>query len=78
MYNARWAADALQSIADSYWSRSLRAALLATARAALISCDLGEAIDGCGAAVALGHIGAPFETAREHMVLGEAHHRSGN
>ena len=77
---ARRAADALQSIADSYSSRSLRAcAALATARAALISGDLGQAIDGCAAAIAAwAAIGAPFETARARMVLGEAHHRSGN
>jgi tetratricopeptide (TPR) repeat protein len=77
---ARQAADALQSIADSYSSRSLRAcAALATARAALINGDLGQAIDGCGAAIAAwAAIGAPFETARARMVLGDAHHRSGN
>ena len=76
---ARQAADALQSIADSYSSRSRPCAALATARAALISGDLGQAIDECGAAIAAwAAIGAPFETARACMVLGDAHHRSGN
>ena len=77
---ARRAADALQSIADSYSSPSLGAcAALAKARAALISGDLGQAIDGSATAIAAwAAIGAPFETAGARMVLGEAHHRSGN
>jgi len=77
---ARRAADALQSIADSYSSRPLGAcAALARARAALISGDYGQAIDGCATAIAAwAAIGAPFETAGARMVLGEAHHRSGN
>ena len=77
---ARRAADMLQSIAGSYSSRSLAAcAALAQARAALISGDLDQAIDGCAAAIAAwAAIGAPFETARARMVLAEAHHRSGN
>ncbi|MGZ8769313.1 hypothetical protein [Aeromicrobium sp.] len=77
---ARRAADALQSIADSYSSPSLGAsAALAQARAALIGGELGQAIDGCAAAIVTwSAIGAPFETAAARMVLGEAHHRSGN
>jgi hypothetical protein len=77
---ARGAADALQSIADSYSSPSLGAcAALATARAALIGGDLGQAIDGSATAIATwSAIGAPFETAAARIVLGEAHHRSGN
>ena len=77
---ARRAADALQSIADTYSSPSLAAcAALANARAALISGDLGQAIDGSATAIATwSAIGAPFETAAARMVLGEAHHRSGN
>ena len=77
---ARRAADALQSIADSYSSPSLHAcAALANARAALISGDFGHAIDGSATAIATwSGIGAPFETAASRMVLGEAHHRSGS
>jgi hypothetical protein len=77
---ARRAADALQSIADSYHSHSLDAsAALAKARADLIGGDIGRAIDRCSVAIAAwAAIGAPFETAVARMVLGEAHHRSGN
>jgi tetratricopeptide (TPR) repeat protein len=76
----RRAADALQSIADSYSSPSLGAcAALAKARAALISGDVGRAIEGSATAIAAwAAIGAPFETAGARMVLGEAHRRSGN
>jgi tetratricopeptide (TPR) repeat protein len=76
----RRAADALQSIADSYSSPSLGAcAALAKARAALISGDVGQAIEGSATAIAAwAAIGAPFETAGARMVLGEAHRRSGN
>jgi len=76
----RLAADALESIADSYPSRSLVAgAALAKARAALISGDLGQAIHGAAAATAAwADIGAPFEAAAARMLLGEARHRSGD
>ena len=77
---ARRAADALQSIAESYSSRSLVAcAALASARAALIMGDHEHAIDGCAVAIAAwSAIGAPFETAGARMVLGEAHEQSDN
>ena len=77
---ARGAADALQTIANSYSSPSLAAcAALAQARAALLDGDLGQAIDGSAAAIATwSAIGAPFEAAAARMVLGEARHRSGN
>jgi len=77
---ARQAAAALQAIADSYPSRSLAAcAALARARAALTSGDLDQAIGASAAAsAAWADIGAPFETAQARMVLGEAHHSSGN
>ncbi|CAN5851057.1 hypothetical protein BH20ACT4_BH20ACT4_09590 [soil metagenome] len=53
--------------------------MLARSRAALISGDLGQAIDGSAAATAAwADIGAPFEMARARMVLGEAHHSSGD
>ena len=58
---------------------SMRPLRSPTARAALISGDLDQAIDGCAAAIAAwAAIGAPFETARARMVLGDAHHRAGN
>jgi hypothetical protein len=74
------AADALTSIASRYPSRSLEAgAVLANARGALVSGDLGNAIHGAKAAVAAwADIGAPFESAAARMVLGEARHRSGD
>ncbi len=77
---ARRAAEALQSIADSYSSSSLKAcAALAKARAALLHDDLGQTIDESSRAIAAwADIGAPFEAAVARMVLGEAHHRSGN
>ena len=76
----RRAAAGLQSIADAYPSGSLAAgAALATARAALIDGDLEPAIHGAATATAAwADIGAPFETAVARMVLGDAHHRSGN
>ena len=76
----RLAADGLQSIADAYPSRSLAAgAALAHARAALLTGDLEQAIHRAAAATAAwADIGAPFETAVARMVLGDAHHRSGN
>ena len=76
----RLAADALESIAGSYPSRSLVAgAALAKARAALLSGDLGQAIHGAAAATAAwADIGAPFEAAAARMFLGEARHRSGD
>ncbi|MGH9137389.1 MAG: hypothetical protein ACRD0G_10135 [Acidimicrobiales bacterium] len=77
---ARRAADALQSIADTYSSRALDGcAALATARAALIGGDLRQAISSGAAAIAAWTDGgAPYETAGARMVLGEAHQRSGN
>ncbi len=74
------AADALQLIANAYSSRSLRAAAaLAKARAALLSNDLEQTNDACSTAIAeWADLGAPFETAMARLVLGEAHHRSGN
>jgi tetratricopeptide (TPR) repeat protein len=76
----RMAADALQSIADSYPSRSLAAgAALAKARVALVTGDLGQAIHRAAAATAAwADIGAPFEAAAARMLLGEARHRSGD
>ena len=76
----RLAADALESIAGSYPSRSLVAgAALAKARAALLSGDLGQAIHGAAAATAAwADIGAPFEAAAARMFLGEARRRSGD
>ncbi|MGE0509670.1 MAG: hypothetical protein AB7Q42_12145 [Acidimicrobiia bacterium] len=77
---ARRAADELRSIADSYSSGSLDAsAALAQARAALLDGDLDRSIDESSRAIATwADIGAPFEAAVARMVLGEAHHRSGN
>jgi tetratricopeptide (TPR) repeat protein len=77
---ARLAADALALIANSYHSRAIDAvAALAGARAALIDGDLEQAIDRCATAIdTWADIGAPFETAAARMVLGDAHHRSGN
>ncbi|MDO8365033.1 MAG: hypothetical protein Q7V88_19240 [Actinomycetota bacterium] len=76
----RRAADALESIADAYPSRSLVAgAALAGARAALISGDLEQAIHRATAATAAwADIGAPFEAASARVVLGEARHLSGD
>lgn len=52
---------------------------LEAARAALAGGDLGQAIDEAGASVAAWtDIGAPFESAVARVVLGDAHHRSGN
>jgi tetratricopeptide (TPR) repeat protein len=77
---ARRAAEALRSIADAYDSRVLDAtASLAAARAALTSGDLERAIDDAGASVVeWTDVGAPFESAVARVVLGDAHHRSGN
>ena len=77
---ARRAADQLRSIADSYSSGSLNAcAALAKARAALLDDDLDQTIGESSRAIAAwADIGAPFEVAVARMVLGEAHHRSGN
>ena len=77
---ARLAADQLASIAASYHSRAIDAsAALAGARAALLDGDLAQAIDRCTTAIETwADIGAPFETAAARMVLGDAHHRSGN
>lgn len=77
---ARQAADALQSIADSYLSPSLAAcAALAKSRAALIGGDLGRAIDWSLSAIAAWSvIGAPFEVAVGRMVLGEAYRSRGD
>ncbi|MEX2628165.1 MAG: hypothetical protein WD225_14870, partial [Ilumatobacteraceae bacterium] len=77
---AREAADRLEAIAASYPSRSLAAgAALARARAALAADDHDTACEA--AAVAAGtwaDIGAPFESARARIVLGEAMRAAGN
>jgi tetratricopeptide (TPR) repeat protein len=77
---ARRAADQLASIAASYHSRAIDAsAALARARAALLDGDLVQAIHGAATAIETSSdIGAPFETAGARMVLGDAHHRSGD
>ena len=76
---ARRAADQLASIAASYHSRAIDASALAEARAALLDGDLVQAIHGAATAIETSSdIGAPFETAAARMVLGDAHHRSGN
>ena len=76
----RRAAEQLDSIANSYPSRSLDAgASLANGRAALLRGDLERAIHGAAAATAeWADIGAPFEAAAARMVLGEARQRSGD
>ncbi len=76
----RRAAEALESIANSYPSRSLVAgAALARARAALIAGELDQAIHrATSATAAWADIGAPFEAASARMVLGAARHRSGD
>ncbi len=76
----RLAAAQLESIANSYPSRSLAAgASLANARASLLSGDLELAIHGAASATAVwADIGAPFEAAAARMVLGEARRRSGD
>jgi len=77
---ASQAAVALRSIADTYASAGLdAAAALAEARAALAGGDVEQAIEDAGAAVvAWAHLGAPFEAAAARVVLGDAHHLSGN
>jgi len=77
---ARTAAASLRSIADSFPSRWLTAgADLAEAKVALLGGDFAAAIDrACAAMAAWADIGAPFETASARMVLGRAHHHTGN
>ena len=74
----RQAADALETIANSYPSQSLGAsAALAAARAALASGDRAGAIHSAKAATAAwADIGAPFEAGKARMVLGEARQQS--
>lgn len=74
------AAAALHRIADAFHSVSLQAdALLAAARAALLTDDLGTAKTAAtGAAAIWAEVGAPFEAAVARTVLAEARHRDGN
>ncbi len=74
----RKAADALETIANAYPSRSLKAsAALAKARASLVGGDIDDAIHSAKAATAAWtDIGAPFEAGKARMVLGEARQRS--
>lgn len=76
---ARRAADALHAIAASHSSRWLEAcAALAGGRAALAGGDVEGAIAGAAAAAAVwADLGAPFETARARIVLGQAYGTSG-
>ena len=75
---ARQAADALETIANNYPSRSLEAAAaLADARAVLAGGDHAGAIHSAKAAVAAWtEIGAPFEAGKARIVLGEARQQS--
>lgn len=77
---ARRAADELSTIAETFTSQSLAAsAALARGRAALAEGDLERAIDECErAAAAWTEVGAPFETAKARLVLGDANHHLGN
>lgn len=77
---ARQAAEKLQSITQSYPTRSLTAcSRLARARAALVSGDVEEAIEASAlAGQAWADIGAPYEAARARMVLADAHLANGN
>lgn len=76
----RQAAEALETIANAYPSRSLGAsAALADARAALASGDLSGAVHSAKAAIAdWTDIGAPFEAGKARLVLGEARQQSGD
>ena len=75
---ARQAADALETIANNYPSRSLEAAAaLADARAMLAGGDQAGAIHSAKAAIAAWtEIGAPFEAGKARIVLGEARQQS--
>ncbi len=77
---AERAAHQLAAIAAAYSSRSLGAgAALAVARAALLGGEVERAIHDAAAATATwADIGAPFETAKARIVLGQARHQSGD
>ena len=77
---ARQAAEALEVIAGNYPSPWLAAgAALAQARTALVAGEPDRAVLSSTEAIAAWvDIGAPFQTARARMVLGEAHHQRGN
>lgn len=76
---ARLAASQLEGIAGAFPSRSLAAsALLARARVALLDGRYDDAVGDAGAAAeAWAEVGAPFECAESHVVMGEAHRRAG-